>query len=363
MRDLDLLVPSCLVDPHLASDLLQAQTLPTLERIVARTGTAGRIALSPSASLTAWQAWVFGTRADQDPASVNVAELWAMACGLATPTKGARYVAEPAHFSIAKDHLRLDDPHGMDVTLAEARELASAIEPVLRDAGWRLDPIEPATLNHWMLFRDDATLSAAAIERAIGGNVAAWQPRAATRSGTDDVTHDAAHGTSTEAALAWRRCINEIQMVWFGHAVNEAREARGRTTINTLWLSGNGAPPSPMPHYATIDSSIPLLVALSIEPEATRSLETFDGFIAPTRAADWSGWREQLATFEARLAAIVDEQGRGTIASVALVLCGRDVARTLTFGPRDLGRFSGRFWQDWKQKPALGELFAEGRAA
>jgi len=343
MRDLDFLVPAVLVEPPLAAELLREQVLPTLARIVARSGEGiDTFLVPPEASPTTWQAWVFGTRAGTNIDAINVGELWAMACGVAPSTKGARYVAEPAHFAIARDHLRLDDPRDLAFTLVEARELAAVIEPVLGDAGWRLEPIEPATLHHWMLVRDEAALSAAAIDRAIGDNVAAWQPRATVSSGDVD------------AALAWRRCVNEIQMEWFGHPINEAREARGQQPVNTLWLSGNGAPRGAMPHYATIDSGLPLLAALSIEPDAQRSLETFDGFIAPSRNEDWSGWREQLAPLDARLEAILREQQQGTIGRLTIALCGRDIAKVLTIEPRDLGRF----WRDWKSKPDLGAVFA-----
>lgn len=341
MLDLDFLVPSALVDPSLASELLRDQTLPALARIASRAGSIETFELPPHASPTAWQATIFGVES-------NVAELWAMACGLAPSADGRRFLAEPAHFKVANDHLRLDDPHDLDVTLAEARALATAIAPVLAEAGWRLAPIEPATLRHWMLLRDDeAPLSAAAIDRAIGDNVAAWQPRAPDAQG------------DPAAALSWRRCVNEIQMMWFGDPVNEARDALGKPTINTLWLSGNGAPRPAMPQYAAIDSSLTLLTALAIAPDARRSLESFDGFIAPARHEDWSGWREQLALLEGRLVEVLRLQATGSVGAVTLFLCGRDGAKILRFGRRDLGRF----WRDWQRAPALAELFGEGSAA
>ena len=179
MSDLDFLVPSALVDADLASELLRGQSLPAVERMITRSrGDASLdVAVADTASLNAWQTVVFGARVQTDVARVNLAELWAVACQ-AGPVAGRRYVAEPAHFTVANDHLRLDDPARLDVTLDEARALAAAIEPVLMEAGWRLAPIDAATTTHWMLTRDDGTpLSAPAIERAIGDNVAMWQPR------------------------------------------------------------------------------------------------------------------------------------------------------------------------------------------
>ena len=140
-------------------------------------------------------------------------------------------------------------------------------------------------------------------------------------------------------------------MTWFDHPVNEAREAAGKPTINTLWLSGNGAARTTLPHYAAIDSGMPLLAALSIEPDAPRVLESFDGFVPKARDGDWSGWREQLGALDARLGEIAGERGR----TVTIVLCGSAELKVLTIAPRDLGRF----WKGWGRKPSLVDLFAE----
>ncbi len=42
-------------------------------------------------------------------------------------------------------------------------------------------------------------------------------------------------------APTWNRLLNEIQMTWHAHPVNEAREARGDATVNSVWLHGGGA--------------------------------------------------------------------------------------------------------------------------
>ena len=351
MHHLDLLVPSALVDRTLTHELLRDQALPHVARVLARADKAEDIVLAEHAPLTPWQSWVFATRAaSHAPADINLAELWAMACGIAPASKRGRWLAEPAHFVIARDHLRLADPHGLAITIAEARALADAIEPVLSESGWRLEPIEPATLTHWLLHRDDGLdLSGAAIERAIGDNVAAWQPRANHASG------DASKVGSDAAALDWRRCSNEIQMLWFGHPVNEAREERGLPSINTLWLSGNGAPPSSLPHYRAIDSSLPLLAALPVEPDATRALESFDGFIDAARFEDWSGWRVQLAALDARIGVLLDDQRRHAIGELTIVFCGRECIRSLGIVSRDLGKF----WRGWGAAPSLADFFAD----
>lgn len=36
-------------------------------------------------------------------------------------------------------------------------------------------------------------------------------------------------------AQAWRRLLNEAQMLWFSHDVNMNREAQGQLTVNGMW--------------------------------------------------------------------------------------------------------------------------------
>jgi len=48
-----------------------------------------------------------------------------------------------------------------------------------------------------------------------------------------------------EGAGDWLRRVNELQMLFNNHAVNQQRARRGRPLINGLWLWGGGALPSP----------------------------------------------------------------------------------------------------------------------
>ena len=359
MADLDFIVPGALVSAPLAPDLLRELDLPHLARIARYASERTDLATQADSSLAPWQAYVFGSNARTgfEDADINLAELWAMACGLPQVRGGSgRWLVEPAHFRIAQDHLRLDDPHGLAITLAEAKALSAAIARPLEEAGWRLEPVAPATCSHWFLLRDDAyDLSGAALDRAISDNVARWQPKAIR-----DPALAASPATALdEPGLAWRRCVNEIQMLWFGHPVNEAREARGQPTINALWLSGNGAAATPLPHYRAIDSTLPLLAALPIEPAATRVLESFDALITPARGQDWASWRASLLALDARLGEILRLQREGKVDTLALALFGIDRGRVLHIASRDLGKF----WRAWGTGAALSDVFTEQAVA
>jgi hypothetical protein len=41
-------------------------------------------------------------------------------------------------------------------------------------------------------------------------------------------------------ALRWQKVINEVQMLLHGHPVNVARESKGQSPINSLWIWGGG---------------------------------------------------------------------------------------------------------------------------
>ena len=53
----------------------------------------------------------------------------------------------------------------------------------------------------------------------------------------------------------WRKRVNEIQMAWHDHPVNQAREDKGLPAINGIWLygGGKGFTPAPSLGYQTID--------------------------------------------------------------------------------------------------------------
>lgn len=347
MRDLDFLVPSALVAPGLATDLFAGVALPNLGRVLAQAGSRATWRLPEHASLTTWQAWIYAERAGVPVDAVNVGELWARAAGCPPASDGGRWVLEPAHFQVARDHLRLTDPRGLAPTLAEARELALAAEPILRDDGWTLAPIASPTTSHWLVSRTDGlALSGAAIDRAIGDNVATWQPRGRS---SDAAADDA-------ASLAWRRCVNEIQMAWFDHPVNAVREADGRPAINTLWLSGNGRPRTPSPRYAAVISTLPLVAALSGEPDAPRDLETFDRLVEPALRDDWSTWRETLGALDARIGELLERQATRDLGAVTFAFCGRGIVRHASVAPSDLRKF----WRRWSSTPSLADWFVDG---
>ena len=88
----------------------------------------------------------------------------------------------------------------------------------------RIEAPKPA---RWYLSSDAfGTLAGASPLRASGRNIEIWLP------------HEAHTG---ERSRAWMKLQNEVQMAWFEHPVNEAREARGLPAVNSIWFHAQGA--------------------------------------------------------------------------------------------------------------------------
>ncbi|WP_397475370.1 hypothetical protein [Pusillimonas sp.] len=132
-----------------------------------------------------------------------------------------------------------------------------------------------------------------------------------------------------EAVRPWRRLFNEIQMLWFDHPVNLARQAQGERPVNGLWLFGGGR----MEQLATAPS-----------PVETRH---YRALLAPFMAQDWGGWLAALAELEAEVFVPLARQGT----QPELVLTGRN--EIVTLEPRAMARLAkwlrgGRnTWSKW----------------
>ncbi|MGL4577273.1 MAG: hypothetical protein ACRCV9_20975 [Burkholderiaceae bacterium] len=140
-----------------------------------------------------------------------------------------------------------------------------------------------ATPCHWQVSRDDVVVSPAAAPSladsealvetandALDGaariellSAALWSVRA--RFDLDCGSLIQCAGQSLQAALpandasrAFKRVLNNVQMAWYQHPVNEAREKRGLLPINAFWLVGGRArrPVLPMPFDGVLDTGL-----------------------------------------------------------------------------------------------------------
>ncbi|MGE0081950.1 MAG: hypothetical protein AB7U81_11690 [Thiohalomonadaceae bacterium] len=128
--------------------------------------------------------------------------------------------ADPVQFIPARDHVLVGATEPLDAT-----ELASLAADIARHF-----ELEVKVLDGRLVVRLAA-------------------PTAFTLAPTDDVLGRDLGSVLPKGRehLPWLSFINEVQMLLHGSAVNRAREARGMTPVNGLWLWGGGALPAPRP--------------------------------------------------------------------------------------------------------------------
>lgn len=163
------------------------------------------------------------------------------------------WLGELVHLALGTDRATLLPAGQMDLRAEESQALLEAARPLFEDAGFSVEPLSP---QRWRLSLPDGLRPETASPQAVAGQPlqAWWQHDASTRP--------------------WRRLLNEIQMAWHEHPVNEARTARGAAPVNALWLYG-GARPWPAPAQA-----VPARV--------------LDGLLEPLHKGDWAVWLDTL---------------------------------------------------------------------
>lgn len=121
----------------------------------------------------------------------------------------------PVHLIADRDTLLLAPTEHLALSLEEAQGLAESFNQHFAELGYQL---YVHTESRWYLsLPQPLRLRFPDLSRAIGMNLRdVWQ-------GNQD-------------AKAWRKLLNETQMLWFTDAVNQHREAEGKLPINGLWV-------------------------------------------------------------------------------------------------------------------------------
>jgi hypothetical protein len=199
------------------------------------------------------------------------------------------------------------------------------------------------------------TLTGASPLRASGRNIEIWLP------------HEARTG---ERSRAWMKLQNEVQMGWFEHPLNEAREARGLPAINSIWLHAQGTLRSVTSPFARVMSDAAatrgLALAADLVPLAPpasfaalhdanadapgRTLVELDPFSAPFIEQDWARWNAALNQLEADwFAPALAALQNGTLGTLRLTLCSDTGSVTLTVTRGALRKF-------WRRRPIAALL-------
>ncbi|WP_175015953.1 regulator, partial [Burkholderia lata] len=252
-RRLHFLVPFALPSAADAASSLHTLDSPALEKLLARASLVERVAgedFQRTLPHERWLARQFGATQGNAADEAPLAPYMLLADG-GDPGAHAWACVEPVHVEIAHDHLVLVDPAALALNDGDAAALLAVARPLIEELGVRLEAPNP---SRWYLSSEQlARLAGAAPLRASGRNIEIWLP------------HEAHTG---ERSRMWMKLQNEVQMAWFQHPVNEAREARGLPAVNSIWFHAQGTLKPVGKPFARVLSASPAALGLARAAQA-----------------------------------------------------------------------------------------------
>jgi hypothetical protein len=197
----------------------------------------------------------------------------------------------PCHWQAGMDQVTLQPSEGLELSEADSRALLEALRPWAEEDGLALH-FESA--GRWRAEGEVfAGLPCASLDRVAHRRVDAWLP-------------DASRHPQARALL---RLQSEAQMLFYTHAVNDARAARGLPPVNGFWISGSGVWDG---HQQAIPQDAPELDERLRQPALNGDL------------ASWGRAWEQID--QSAVAVLIERAEAGE--AVRLTLCGERHAQT-----------------------------------
>ncbi|MDP3337042.1 MAG: phosphoglycerate mutase [Rhodoferax sp.] len=200
-----------------------------------------------------------------------------------------------------------------ELSATESDGLLAAMQPFFAQDGITLHPFEAGRwLAHGAVFDG---LPSASPDRVLGRNLSPWMPTASQASGLI-------------------RLMSEMQMLFYTHPLNDARERRGALAVNAIWFSGSGTLPDRHPAPASAQP----VMAPTLRQAALQD--------------DWAGWADAWQQLDAsQVRQLLDAQRLGD--AVQLTLCGERHAQSWVSQPPSLKQ---KFRQLFSAPPVQGTL-------
>jgi hypothetical protein len=290
-----IVIPGAMPSLNVAKELapLLAQRAPTLYRWW-QLGTARVQAYDAQAhGCTHFEAWQL-IHAGYSPATDLPlgAGLGPLLAGPACADGHAVWLLELVHLAVGTGQATLLHPALLNLQHAESQALFQAAQALLKDTDFSLTWLTQA---RWRLCLPAHLRPRTASPRAV-------------------VAHRLEDWSNQDVLMRpWRQRLNEIQMVWHSHPINQAREARGALTINGLWLYGGAAA---WPIRQVNDA----LVLLDLEHAQ--------------QIGDWTAWLDALSHLDNRYLQPLAAANGLPKQAVELLLFGDDRRITLTLARR-----------------------------
>jgi hypothetical protein len=233
---------------------------------------------------------------------------------------------QPVHLHATRDHLVLMHPDHIPLSAAESADLLAEAQPLLRDE-FKADVIA-ADPHRWFINPAHfASLATHSIDQAHGRNIDWWLPRDTIVAGT---------------ARAWRKLQNEIQMLWHISPVNEARQASGLPTINSIWISGIGSiddlqAPNEIRAASHIITDHPVLIGIAHH----LTIPCSGVVTADTLIGGFAWLKDPAAVWPMLQTALLDE----TLDELELIDFPNGIVRRRTIQKSNIKKGSWAFWR------------------
>lgn len=175
-----------------------------------------------------------------------LAQLAALADGLALPAQQYVLFAQPVHLQLQRDSFTIA-PETLHFEKAEAEALVALLNQHFSQEGLEV-MVSPHCPHRWYLkVQLSPAIQTTPLDMAMGRDIRPLLP----------------HGRD---AAFWNAFLNEVQMLLFEHPLNQAREARGELPVSGVWVYGGGElPPASaitLPVMFTDDAVVSGLAAL-----------------------------------------------------------------------------------------------------
>jgi len=317
MTQITLALPYALPPAQMAPDLIRALKTPALATLLSRHSELQAASFDSDSRVLPHEAWLASALELVEGAALG-APLAAAAmhgCGLqAEAAQGYWFIVQPAHVQLARTHLLLSDPRQLHLSEADSRALFELARPAFEEVGATLLYAEPGL---WFARADDwAGMDTASPDASVAQNLSDWLPEG-------------------ERARAYRKLQNEIQMLWYEHPVNQAREQRGLPPVNSTWLWGGSHPRAGAPAPIAMSGGADWMQALaapSLRQPSAEQLIAQPGAVMVSHlipshvAGDWSDWLAGMQRIEEEWCApLLAALKAGRIGGVTLLLSHRSV--------------------------------------
>lgn len=173
------------------------------------------------------------------------------------------WLMQLVHISPARDGAALIPGHELNISQEQSQQLFNSAQELFEDSPFK---ISPCSNTHWLveLPKDYAPDCASPTLVSLTSVNEWWR--------------------QDEAGRPWRKIANELQMLWFNNAVNNARFEQQQMPINGVWLYGGAK-------INQFDN----LVDYGADVTINRSLEQ------AAISQDWHAWLSALENLEKNL--------------------------------------------------------------